>query len=235
MHVNDILSHPNRQAIQARFETMFDRLGPDECWPWKRALAHNGYGLFTLWHHQQVRAHRLSYVLYNGPIPVNQAKPRSVGYYVIRHRCHNPICVNPAHLRYGTPQQNTADMLEAGRFWGRGEENHGAKLTVEQVKAIRLDTRHPLDIAATYGVDRGTIQNIQTGRTWKSVKSPFAQRPVWLSGAEGRHNGRAKLTDADVLAIRADPRPYPVVAAEYGLNRESIGFIKRRVTWKHLP
>jgi len=126
-------------------------------------------------------------------------------------------------------------MIEAGRFWGAGEENYGAKLNVEQVKAIRLDTRHPLDIAAAYGVKRSAVENIITGKTWKSVRSPFAQHPEWLSGAEGEDNGRAKLTEKDVLDIRKDPRRYPVIAAEYGVHRESIGYIKRRITWKHLP
>ena len=38
MHVNDTLSLPNLQAVIAKFETMYDRRAPNECWPWKRAI-----------------------------------------------------------------------------------------------------------------------------------------------------------------------------------------------------
>jgi hypothetical protein len=234
MHINATLDLPNLQALVDKFETMYDRRGPDDCWEWTRALAWNGYGLFTVKHHQQVRAHRFSYVIYKGPLPASRGKPRSADYQVVRHKCHNPKCVNPKHLLAGTPKQNTADRLAAGRFRIAGESNRGAKLTEEQVKAIRLDTRHPLDIAAAYGLSRAAVTNIQTGKTWRTVKSPFAKRVVWLSGAEGSSNGRAKLTDADVLRIRKDDRPYPVIAAQYGIGRESVGNIKRRITWKHI-
>lgn len=231
MRINDILDLPNLQAVIARFETMFDRTNPDECWIWQRARSHNGYGLFTLAHHKQVRAHRFAYVIYVGPIPEGRASDKSDAALVIRHRCHNPLCVNPKHLVPGTHKQNSQDKIDSGRFWGSGEDNYGAKLTEEQVKAIRLDTRHPLDIAAEYGVGRLAVYSVQKGKTWKRLKSPIAKQPRWLSGAAGEHNGRAKLTREDVLAIRADPRPYPVIAAQYGLNRESIGNIKRRITW----
>lgn len=234
MHVNDTLSLPNLQAVIAKFETMYDRRAPNECWPWKRALAWNGYGLFTMYGRQQVRAHRFAYVVYKGPLPPSRSGPRTAGYIVVRHKCHNPVCVNPNHLLAGTPKQNTADRLEAARFRIQGEANRGAKLTTEQVKAIRLDTRHPIDIAAAYGVKRGTVQKIQSGKAWRCVKSPRAKPVKWLSGAEGAYNGRAKLTEADVLAIRKDPRKYPIIAAQYDVNRETVGNIKRRETWKHL-
>jgi hypothetical protein len=33
------------------------------------------------------------------------------------HTCDNPRCINPDHLREGTPQDNTQDMLERNPEW----------------------------------------------------------------------------------------------------------------------
>lgn len=33
----------------------------------------------------------------------------------IMHQCDNPECINPNHLRLGSPQENTNDMIEKGR------------------------------------------------------------------------------------------------------------------------
>ena len=60
--------------------------------------------------------------------------------------------------------------------------------------------------------------------------------------AKGRHkpgrgerHGNSKLTEADVRAIRADPRLHREIAVDYETNRSNVGSIKRRNTWRHLP
>lgn len=50
----------------------------------------------------------------------------------------------------------------------------------------------------------------------------------------GVENGSAKLTEADVIAIRADSRSHIEISKSYGVNRATIGQIKRGETWKHL-
>ncbi len=40
---------------------------------------------------------------------------------VVMHLCDNPGCCNPTHLRAGTYQDNTQDMMSKGRWRGRGE------------------------------------------------------------------------------------------------------------------
>ncbi len=43
-----------------------------------------------------------------------------------------------------------------------------------------------------------------------------------------------KLTDADVAAIRADPRrPYSLIAKDYGISSDYVGQIKKGVWRKH--
>ena len=52
---------------------------------------------------------------------------------------------------------------------------------------------------------------------------------------KGAINGMAKLTDAQVLAIRADTRAPRFIAAEYQTPVSTIKKIRARTTWKHLP
>jgi hypothetical protein len=82
---------------------------PDECWEWIGARGPQGYGMFQVKIRMARRAHRISYELAHGPIPEGMQ---------VLHRCDNPPCVNPAHLRLGTARDNTYDMLAKGRHVG---------------------------------------------------------------------------------------------------------------------
>ena len=69
-----------------------------ECWEWSGCkTAKHGYGRIMIWGKDHM-AHRVAYLLANGEIPNG---------LVIDHICHNPPCVNPAHLRAVTVKQNT--------------------------------------------------------------------------------------------------------------------------------
>jgi hypothetical protein len=59
----------------------------------------------------------------------------------------------------------------------------------------------------------------------------------WASRLEQALNRRpaSKLTAEQVIAIRADPRPNLRIAEQYHVTRSTIGEIKRRETWKHIP
>lgn len=52
---------------------------------------------------------------------------------------------------------------------------------------------------------------------------------------KGTLNGMAKLTEADVIAIRADPRWPRFIAKDWNTPVSTIRKIKYRATWKHLP
>jgi len=57
------------------------------------------------------------------------------------------------------------------------------------------------------------------------------------NGMDMASRGRAvtKLTKDQVIAIRADTRPYSKIKQEYGLCLATISEIKRRLIWKHIP
>lgn len=85
----------------------------DGCWEWNLYKDRDGYGQVHLKYddgkHNICRAHRISWMIANQQDwPID--KP------VARHICNNPHCVNPDHVIPGTHQENTDDMIKAGRY-----------------------------------------------------------------------------------------------------------------------
>ncbi|KKN92451.1 hypothetical protein LCGC14_0209420 [marine sediment metagenome] len=62
----------------------------------------------------------------------------------------------------------------------------------------------------------------------------MADRDAKGRQARGVHNGKAKLTEAQVRSIRSDLRSLRVIAEDYEVFHTTIGCIKRRETWKHV-
>lgn len=141
-----------------RFWNKVDRsAGTDACWPWLSSRNQKGYGLFT-WNGRRWRAHRLALVL-SGNLPVFGD--------LACHSCDNPRCCNPAHLRWDTPQANTADMLRRGRH---RHGNGNPKLTRAQVEEIRArcaNGESQRAIAAAFGVSQPTVSYAARGVTWR--------------------------------------------------------------------
>lgn len=102
---------------------------------------------------------RASYKAMRGPIPD--------GMFVC-HRCDEPCCFNPDHLFLGSAADNSADMVTKGRS-ARGSKQHNAKLTEDQVYAIRRDPRGCRRLARAYGVSPSLILLIRKRRIWKHV------------------------------------------------------------------
>jgi hypothetical protein len=150
---------PPKRTPEQRFWD-YATTGP-ECWGWTGHTS-CGYGVITV-PGGQMKAHRFSYELHNGPIPK--------GMHVL-HRCDNPPCSNPAHLFLGTQADNTFDMDTKGRrrTVAHSGSKHGmAKLTEDQVRAIRASVGTAPTIAAQYGVSDSTIYMIRGGHIWKHL------------------------------------------------------------------
>lgn len=136
-----------------------------QCSVWTEHTAEAGYGQFCLRRGEFRLAHVVSYALTNGPVP-----PRAH----VCHHCDNPPCVRPDHLFLGTAADNSADMFAKGRQGPRhpGSERANARLTEEQVKAIRAVLPYfgrDAGLAREFGVSQTTIRKIFAGRAWRHV------------------------------------------------------------------
>lgn len=133
-----------------RFMTFVDKQQKEPfCWLWTGAVTRR-YPDFHLCG-RTVKAHHAIYIHYNGDIPN--------GLNVL-HTCDNPICVNPGHVFAGTQKQNIQDAARKGKW---------STLTAEQVVEIRSRSKsgqRNRELAGLYGVSKGTISNIITGRRW---------------------------------------------------------------------
>lgn len=181
------------EGVRKVFWDRVERGREHECWNWKGALTHDGYGRFGFKRKTRL-AHRVAFRMQVGEIPDGLC---------VCHRCDNPKCVNPSHLWLGTNWDNTLDSLHKGRHaiqsrssWAakhkknalRGDDHpfrkdptlhcfgegvNTAKLNASQV--IRIRKLHasgkfgPKSLACRFGVSVSNIDFIISGKTWKHL------------------------------------------------------------------
>lgn len=67
-----------------------------------------------------------------------------------------------SNLVWGSWAENGADKARHGR--AKGERHPNARLTRDQVVAIRADPRRQVDIAADYEISQAHVSDLKTGR-----------------------------------------------------------------------
>lgn len=89
-------------------EKFWDKVNKkSSCWNWTGATTRakkKGYGRVQV-DGKLILSHRLSWEIQNGPIPKD---------LLVLHRCDNSLCVNPAHLFLGDPEDNMKDCIAKG-------------------------------------------------------------------------------------------------------------------------
>lgn len=173
----------DERHISLFWDKVDDSAGPEACWPWRAALAVNGYGVYGVlrkvdgkWRNRQHKAHRLAWSLVNGLIPDGD---------MIRHSCDNPPCCNPAHLLIGSGNDNVADKVSRYRqsrgekhshimrtVAARGERAANAKLTADAVRSMREEAARGIptaEVASRYGVSHITAFRVISRRSWRHI------------------------------------------------------------------
>lgn len=202
-----------------RFWAKVDRSrGADDCWNWLAARDKDGYGQLKI-NGKQRRAHRVAFMLVNGPIESSS---------VIRHKCDNPPCCNPAHLLAGTNADNVRDKCERGRQ-PMGEADGNSKLTTQAVAYILRSRESNAELARIHGVTAANIGAIRLGKTWTHVGcAPVKYR----DGRFGEGGANSKLTRANVVEILTCRDKQPAMARRFGVDQATISNIRRGKYWK---
>ena len=95
----------------------------------------------------------------------------------VMHRCDNPACVRPGHLKEGTHKENTKEAYEKGRQPRRdnyrGTNVYNARFTESDILRIREryekgETQKA--IGESYGVSQPHIGLIVRRKLWAHVK-----------------------------------------------------------------
>jgi hypothetical protein len=153
-------SYINKVGIDDdKFWAKINKNGPNGCWEWTGVRDNRNYGtlyrLGKFWF-----AHRYSWFIHNGEF----TQP------VIRHKCDNPSCANPAHLEEGTMADNVRDRDSRGRTGSRPLHNPSSrKLTDDQARAIKQATGSLDKVAAEFNTSRGIVWDIRRGRTYRDI------------------------------------------------------------------
>ncbi len=198
------------EATQKKFWARVSKeYHPKDCWMWKGGCNDEGYGNFRVGKKSE-RAHRASYRLNNGRIPIGLC---------VCHSCDNPSCVNPQHLWLGTDQDNTDDKLRKGRLNPAFGDKNGSRTHPERLKRGDENVSRKNPELLVRGADHWT-----------------AKRPEDVVKGEAVHT--AKITEAEAVGIRkmySEISDIEAVAARFSVPRELAYNVIVGNTWKHLP
>lgn len=114
----------------------------------------NGRGTST-------RIHKLVSAAFLGQVPEGME---------VCHNDGNPVNNAVENLRYDTKHGNMKDKIKHGTD-DRGEKNHNAKLTAEDVLTIRQASGTRLELSTRFGVSRSQISRIIQRNRWAHIQN----------------------------------------------------------------
>lgn len=163
-------AHEKRDYLLSNYVEQEGPIPNSPCWIWTRALNDTGYGCVQF-SRLSYRAHRLMWILANGPIPDG---------LLCLHKCNEPLCGNPEHLYLGDEQDNAKYMWECGRaYHAFGSRSGNTSLTetdVAEILELANQGKSNVSIARKFRVSETIVANIVRGETWLHVAGP-RQKP----------------------------------------------------------
>jgi len=135
----------------------------EACLTWPFCRSKDGRPGAARYKGKQIGAARLMCILAHGEPPFPNADSA--------HSCGkgHEGCVAPNHLSWKTRQGNVQDTYEHDTIM-RGERHYAARLTKQDVIAIRSDPRTDEELAKVYECHSTNIHAIRIRRSWKHVE-----------------------------------------------------------------
>jgi hypothetical protein len=131
----------------------------DECvvWPYAHinVRGKKKYGKVRL-DGELTYTHRHALVLATGEDPADKEAA---------HLCKQTLCMNARHLYWASPSENQLDRRRDGTD-NRGEKHPLAKLTKDDVLAIRQSAEPQRITAKRFGISQQHVSAIQTKKLW---------------------------------------------------------------------
>jgi len=155
-------------SLGERLWRRINKSGPNGCWIWIGGRNARGYGNLGEGPRcgKTLAAHRVSWMLTNGPIPNGKS---------VLHKCDNPPCVNPDRLFLGTQLDNMRDRSAKGRA-PTGDSNAMRRLRPEsKLRAIRIKeayingNKNQHELAREFNVDPSFVCLIVNEKRWGGV------------------------------------------------------------------
>lgn len=122
------------------------------CWEWTGPCYPDGYGRVCHGRRKYLRAHRVSFEVYNGQIPDAAC---------VLHSCDNRRCVNPGHLHLGTRTDNSREAKERKRL--RTPRRIPVEDVVEMISLRRAGWKLA-DLAMKFGCSKSHASALLSGK-----------------------------------------------------------------------
>lgn len=124
-------------------------------WTGQRQYQGMGYGKVKAMKND-FSTHRLSYILNKGEIPKGMC---------VLHKCDQPLCINPDHLRLGTQRENVDDAFRKGRRQNPKPFYIIPIEKVEKCRLLRAEGKSYEKIAGDLGICVGSAWKIINNKT----------------------------------------------------------------------
>lgn len=216
-----------RTSLEQRFWAKVTKA--EGCWKWTGTKHSFGYGMINPGNgaKNKITASRASWLIHFGEVPD--------GMFVC-HRCDNPECTNPEHLFLGSAADNAQDKERKERGL-RKFKQHECNMIYTLLK-LGASKRA---VARAFQTHRSLINTaLQYGRMLPDPEPKPARVPkprVPPPTLRGEANHRAKLTESDVLKIRAlrqQGLSTSEIANQFSVGKSMVSHICTRRCWTHI-